>query len=333
MATMTLTRLDRRSSRPEPVEPLSTTKRLLWLAWAGFVLVAIVALDLLPLAWWAGVVALGGALLALASAFDRSVRWLGAKLDARDLAVVALLYAGVVAAFRIAFVAFTPARTLGMFLFFAGGMLLGVGGPVVYTVWVRRRPLRDLGVGLHNLRPTLVLAFILGGAQFAVTLWGYDLPAPVDWVPLLVMSLTVGLFEAVFFRGFVQGRLEESFGVVPAVVGAATLYALYHLGYGMGPGELWFLFGLGVVYAIAYRLADNFLVLWPLLTPLGAFFNNVEAADIVLPWASIAGFADVLALMAVVLWLARRRSRAVADRTDGPDARGLPTHAGLVRRG
>jgi uncharacterized protein len=145
--------------------------------------------------------------------------------------------------------------------------------------------------------------------QFTIMFWGYTLPAPVDWVPLLVMSLTVGLFEAIFFRGFVQGRLEHSFGTVPGVVGAAALYALYHVGYGMRIGAMAFLFGLGVVYAIAYRLVDNILVLWPLLTPIGAFFNNLEAGDFALPWASIAGFAEVLAVMAVVIWLAFRHQR------------------------
>jgi hypothetical protein len=129
---------------------------------------------------------------------------------------------------------------------------------------------------------------------------GCWLPATENWVPLLVMSLTVGLFEAVFFRGFMQGRLQASLGSGPAVAGAASLYALYHVGYGMGAGELVFLFGLGVVYAVAYRLAENVLVLWPLLTPLGAWFSNMEAGDIQLPLASIAGFVDVLAVMALV---------------------------------
>jgi uncharacterized protein len=50
-----------------------------------------------------------------------------------------------------------------------------------------------------------------------------------------------------------------------------------------------------VVYAIAYRVVDNILVLWPLLTPIGSFFNNLEGGDIALPWAPIAGFANILA--------------------------------------
>ena len=64
--------------------------------------------------------------------------------------------------------------------------------------------------------------------------------------------------------------------------------------------------GLGVVYAVAFALARSVFVLWPLLTPLGSFYANVQDGDIPLPWASIAGFADVLVVMLVVVWLAHR---------------------------
>jgi hypothetical protein len=84
---------------------------------------------------------------------------------------------------------------------------------------------------------------------------------------------------------------------------------LYHVGYGMGADELVFLFGLGVVYAIAFAVARHAVVLRPLLTPLGAFYNNLRSGDIDLPWASIAGFVDVLAVMAVAVWLGHRHQR------------------------
>ena len=77
-------------------------------------------------------------------------------------------------------------------------------------------------------------------------------------------------------------------------------------------------FGLGVVYAIAFRLTGSVLVLWPLLTPLGALYANLEAGDIELPWASIAGFVDVAVVMAVLVWLAHRHQRRRGDEpTDG----------------
>jgi len=285
------------------------------LIWVGFVVAALLMLPALPLMTWGVVIPIVAAvLLAVTAPAARGLPWLRRRADAVDLVVIGGLYLAVVGLYRLAFAVFTTDNVLGLFLSFAGGLILGVVGPVIYTTWIRHRPLRTLGLGVHNLRPTLALAVLFGGVQFTIMFWGYTLPAPVDWMPLLMLSLTVGLFEAVFFRGFVQTRLEASFGIPAGVVGAAVLYALYHVGYDMTGSEMMFLFGLGVVYAIAYRLADNILVLWPLLTPIGAFFNNLQAGDIVLPWASIAGFVDVLAVMAAIIWLAARHERRVTTR-------------------
>lgn len=281
-----------------------TPRGLLWL---GFSMCAVVLLDVMDLTLWTVLIPV--AALALAVSVPMARPGAVGRMDSKDLVAVAALFGLVVATFRIAFTVFTTDNVLGLFLAFALGLLIGVVGPVVYQVWLRRSDLRSLGIGRHNLREAVVIGLILAGIQFVVTLWGYDLPEPVDWVPLLVMSLVVGFFEAVFFRGFIQNRLEASFGTGPAVAGAAVLYGLYHVGYGMGAGEVAFLSALGLVYAIVFRLNGNILVLWPLLTPMGAFFNNLEAGDIELPWASIAGFADVAVVMVVVVWLAHRHVR------------------------
>ena len=292
--------------KQQSVTPPLTATRDVRLVWFAYCVLALLLLAVVDLQLWAGIVMLGAAALAAVPRLRPSP---GRAVDTTDLLVVAALYVAVVAAFRLAFTVFTTDNVLGLFLSFATGMLVGVVGPVVYQVWVRGRDLRSLGVGLHQWRTTLAMGLVLAAVQFAVTMVGYSLPDAEQWVPLLGMSLVVGLFEAVFFRGFVQGRLEASFGPVPAVVGAAVLYAVYHVGYGMALGEMWFLLALGVVYAVAYRLTTNILILWPLLTPLGAFFNNLDNADIELPWVSLLGFADVAALMLAALWLAHRRIR------------------------
>jgi membrane protease YdiL (CAAX protease family) len=315
-------------------EPASTRSRRqveLGAVWAVFVVAALLLMDVLEgAAYGVAVLASGGALVVASATiprFRRSFAWFRSQADARDLVAMAFLYVTVVGLLRLAFSVFTTDNLLWFFLTFATGLLLGVSGPVVYRVWLRGGSLGDLGIGARRWRSTLALAVLFAGVQFSITLWGHDLPRPVEWIPLLTMALTVGLFEAVFFRGFIQGRLEASFGAVPAVLGAAGLYGLYHVGYGMGGGEMFFLFGLGIVYAVAYRLTENVLVLWPLLTPLGSFFAQLEAGDIrgQLPWASMAGFGDVLALMVLILWLTHRREwkrrgqpeAAVATRSDG----------------
>ena len=291
--------LDRPATR-QPVRRLSTATAV----WFLFCLLALLALAVVDLQVWAAIVICTGLGLAAVPAWRPRSR---PQVDLVDLAAVIGAYIGVVFLFRMAFTVFTTENVLGLFLCFAAGLLLGVVGPVLYQVWGRRQPLSSLGLGTHDLGPTVVMGLTLAAAQFAVTFLGYSMPAPAYWVPLLGMSLVVGFFEAVFFRGFVQGRLEASFGTVPAVSGAAALYGLYHVGYGMGLSDLWFLLALGVVYAIVYRLTTNILILWPLLTPMGGFFNNLRSGEIDLPWNSLLGFADVAVLMAVAIWVAHRR--------------------------
>ena len=280
-------------------------------AWIIWLLAAILSLAFLDLSVHAVVVAVSALLLAAVSG---PVAWGRQEFDKVDLGVVAFLYVAVVALFRIAFTVFTVSNVLGLFLCFGAGLTLGVAGPVFYTVW-RGRPLSDLGLWLGNWKQAAALGVVLASIQFAITLFGYPLPAPVDWVPLLVMSLTVGAFETVFFRGFVQNRLSASLGLAPGIALSAALYALYHVGYGMGGEGMIFLFGLGVVYAVAFAVVRNFLVLWPLLTPLGSFFNNLNSGEIELPWAAILGFADVLGLMVASVWMGHRRLRRNKRRT------------------
>lgn len=285
----------------------------LGVVWAAFVVAALLLLGL-P-AYGIAVPVAGLLLVVVCSRIglfkSLGVKWASWEIDKTDLLVVGGFYVAVVALFKVAFGIFGTGQVAGLFIFFGLGMLIGVVGPLVYVVWIRHRSLSSIGIGLHNIRSTAALAIVFGAVQFSVTLWGYKLPAPVDWIPLLLMSLTVGLFEAAFFRGFIQGTLERSVGVAPAVIAAAALYALYHVGYGMGLSDMLFLFGLGVAYTVAYRITTNVLAIWPLLTPLGGFFSQLKAGEMTgqLPWISMLGFADVLAVIAVAIWLTARHER------------------------
>jgi membrane protease YdiL (CAAX protease family) len=310
----------------DPAQHANPARIEVVLLWAAFVVAGLLLMDVLD--GFAFVVAILGSGTALAVAmvavprFRGTLAWFRRRVDGRDLSAVALIYLGVVGLLLLAFKVFTTDKMLWFFLAFAAALVLGVGGPVLYQTEIRRGSLADLGISTRRWRSTLVLGLLFAGVQFSITLWSYDLPRPVDWLPVLTLALPVGLFEAVFFRGFIQGRLEASFGVVPAVVGAAGLYGVYHVGYGMGGDQLLFLFNLGIVYAAAYRLTENAFVIWPLLTPLGYLFAELEAGDMrgELPWASMAGFGDVLALMVFILWLAHRheRKRRVPPRATVP---------------
>lgn len=280
---------------------------------AGFVVAGLLLLDVVGGAAYTLILAAAGGLivlvLKLAGQRDEKVVWLRRTVDIQDLVVVGLTYIAVVLGFRLAFTVFTTDNVLGLFLSFAASLLIGVAAPIYYSVWLRGRPLASLGIGLGHWRVTAALALLFGIVQYAITLARSAYPPVETWLPLLVMALVVGLFEAILFRGFIQNTLEASFGLAPAVAVAAGLYGLYHVGYGMGLDEIALLVGLGLVYAVAFRVAGSVFVLWPLLTPLGSLFNQLATATFTLPMESIFGFADIFGVMVALIWLARRHER------------------------
>lgn len=297
---------------------------MLMAVWSVFVIVALLSLGVSSPVVYPSVV-IGSAVIVFV-ALGRRVRAAGIvparwHVDPLDLVVVAGLFIACVGLFKLAFGVFGVDSVAGLFLSFGTGLTLGVAVPIMYTALVRRRPLSAIGIGLHNWKPTVALGLVFAATQFGLTLWGYELPRPVDWVPLLVMSLTVGIFESIFFRGFVQGVFEDSFGVGPSVLGGAVLYGLYHLGYGMEISEIGFLVGLGGTYAVAYRITKNVLILWPLFTPVGGFFNMLESGDIEMPWIAILGFLDVLGLMVGAYVLTRKIDKKRRARQMVPTAR------------
>lgn len=275
------------------------------LAWPAYLVAALLLLAVTAGPGYPVVVGVGALALVLAIG-PRSFDW---APRAGQAAIALAIYAACVSLFYVAFQVVTQDVPMGLFAVFGSGLLLGVVGPVLHVVSLQRRPLSDLGLTRRRLPETLALGMILAVVQGALTFPMVQFGPAETWLPLLVLALTVGLFEAVFFRAYLIAIFEPMLGLVPAVAVAAALYAAYHVGYGMTGEEMLFLAGLGVVYTIAYALTRSILVLWPLLTPLGSFFADVRGGEINLPLISILGFIDVLAVMAAAIYLAWRWTR------------------------
>ena len=230
----------------------------------------------------------------------------------RDTLVALVSYGLVVAGLYTAFQVFTTDRVAANFITFGPVTLagLGIALPVLYTVLVRRRPPADLGLTKRHLLPSLILGLLLGWDTYRNTLATLDLAWSKEVLPLIVMALAVGLFEAIFFRGWLQLRFEEAFGVVPGVVLGALCYSLYHVGYGMDWNEMIFLFGLGLVFAAVFRLTRNVVVLWPFYTPIGGLYTNLTEG-LTMPFEATYGFLLTLGLMlaAMVTGILVRRKR------------------------
>ena len=241
-----------------------------------------------------------------------------------DLAVVAASWALVVASLSAATYIATAANGIQYFLFYAvlGATGFGFALPVGWMVYVRRRPLADLGLTTRRWRWSLSLQLAFAAVQYQQTLAHATLPPLAQLLPIISLVLAIGLFEAVFWRGWVHARLEEAFGFLPALAIGSALYAAYHIGYGMSLSEMGFLFGIGAMYAVAFRLTGSVLVLWPFFQPMGQLFWMTRDG-LPLPLEATLGFIDVLALMATIIWWVRRRRR----RTPGPGAPAVPVAA------
>jgi membrane protease YdiL (CAAX protease family) len=231
----------------------------------------------------------------------------------RDTAVAIASYGLVVAILYLAFQVFTTDRVAANFIAFGivGLALVGIGIPISYTVFVRRKPIADLGLTTHLLVPSVALGLVLGWDTYRNTIGAMDVVWSSSLVPVATMSLAVGLFEAVFFRGWLQLRFEEAFGLVPGLLLGALCYSLYHVGYGMEGSEMLYLFGLGLVFGAMFRLTQNVFVLWPFYTPVGGLYANLSDG-LEMPFEATYGFVIVLVLMAVMIVGARfiRRPRA-----------------------
>ena len=186
--------------------------------------------------------------------------------------------------------------------------LFGVGIPVYWMVVVRKRSLADLGITTRLLGASLAIQLVLAGLQFFAALRDASFPAMSELLPLIALTLAIGFFEALFWRGWVLLRLEEAFGPCSRADLGSALYAAYHIGYGMAVSEMVFLFFIGLMFAVIFRLTKNIFTLWPLFQPMGQLITLMKE-NLPLPLIAALGFLEVLAVMFVLIWLAGRYYR------------------------
>ncbi len=186
-----------------------------------------------------------------------------------------------------------------------GATIFGIGIPLYWTVVVRKRPVSDLGLTRERLALSVILQLAFATLQFIGAYRDLEIPAWDSLLPLVALALAIGFFEAIFWRGWVLLRLEECFGLIPAIVIGSILYSLYHIGYGMPASEMVFLFFIGVMYAVAFRLTKSVFMLWPVFQPMGQLVTLIKDG-LSLPLLASLGFIEVLALMWLLIWLANK---------------------------
>ena len=157
------------------------------------------------------------------------------------------------------------------------------------------------------------MQLVLTAGLYRFVLADRTIPALAGLIPLIALSLVLGFFEAVFWRGWVLLRLEESFGLIPALVLSALMYTSYQIGFGISTLDIFLIFSLGLIFGIAFRLTKSVFVLWPGLQPIGllAFLLHSGMRP---PLVSTLGFLEVLGVMLLLVWLVSRYARKAGTR-------------------
>lgn len=242
------------------------------------------------------------------------LRWKPGK----DLVVVGVSWVLVVASLYTATV-IVGAETGGgipYFLLYAvvTATLFGIGLPVYWMVFRQKRPIRDLGITSKKLLLSLIFQVVLAGIILPGGFKDLTLPPFEQLAPLICLALAIGFFEAIFWRGWVLMRLEEAFGFIPAALLGSVLYAAYHIGYDMPLNEMVFLFFIGLMYVITFRLTGSIFILWPIFQPGGQLITLVKDG-LSLPLLASVGFLEVFIVMVVLIWLSTRYLRKHNQKT------------------
>lgn len=226
-----------------------------------------------------------------------------------DLLAVAASWILVVAGLSTAtFVIGTKALGgMGYFLTYAvlTALVFGFCAPVGWMLFIRKSSPASLGISTRNLVLSIVLQCAVAAIQLFLIRNSLQLPDFAALLPLLALCLSIGFFEAVFWRGWVQLRIEKAFGVIPGIVLGSVLYAFYHIGYGMPLSEIGFLFFIGLMFAVVFRITSSVFILWPVFQPMGQLMT-LARDKLQLPLAASIGLFEVLAAMIVVAVIAYR---------------------------
>lgn len=162
----------------------------------------------------------------------------------------------------VAIANFKPAPVLYFVFYNLGYGVLSSCLLVLYLLWKEKASLASVGIKKLGARQFVVLGayifFSVGGQLIPKLFAGEQIPwqlLPVGIVPLIMTTF----FEEFVFRGFVQGRVERTFGLIPAIIISGLMFSLYHLGYPgfRTMGDIFLLFAVGSGFAIAYKLSDN----------------------------------------------------------------------------
>jgi membrane protease YdiL (CAAX protease family) len=153
---------------------------------------------------------------------------------------------------------------------------LGFAFPIWFVSRYMHQPLGVIGITWSRW-PDAVLVDVVLAVMLALVVAKDHRDGKLHFHAGDVLYLFVtGIFEVVFFYGFLRHYFEMAFGIVPSILLASVFYSLHHIGFEVQMrGNPWVkelskLTAVGVLYAAVYRIAGGALAIYPLFWGVGA---------------------------------------------------------------
>jgi hypothetical protein len=183
---------------------------------------------------------------------------------------------------------------------------------------VERGTPADLGIGPRRWKRSLLISLLFAAATLVPVLRAGSRHAPSHVLGAVFHLNVGGLFELFLYCGLLHLRLRDAFGPIPAIIGSAALYSLWHIGtelplHADPVAALGFLFVVGLLYQSIFATTYNALAVWPFFFTAGVmndFLLKLDLPDTIgrdLTWPAV-GWALALGVPVLILWLARLRA-------------------------
>lgn len=156
------------------------------------------------------------------------------------------------------------------------GIIISTVIPILYVKKVERGSKETLGIKPIRLKQVIVLILFVGFSVGGQMRHLAEQPIQLELFLICIMPLIMTtFFEEFLFRGFLQTRFEKACGPIAAVILSGLFFAVYHLGY---PGfrsfkDIAVLFLVGIMFALAFKLSDNNMIVSYLVNLPNAFLT------------------------------------------------------------
>lgn len=196
--------------------------------------------------------------------------------------------------------------------------------PWAYVLFREGRGPSALGVRRQLWARSLLIsaAFAVGAVYDTLRATGVGFHEPSHVVAAAVQLNVGGLFEIFLYCGFLHLRLRDAFGAIPAIVGSAAIYSLWHVGtelpmHAHPIDALVMLFVVGLLCQCLFATTYNLLAVWPVFFTAGVMHDFIVSLDLPraigasITWSAI-GWTLAVLVPGGLWWASRiRRARAV----------------------